>query len=271
MIRLGLSLVCDQICELGEWTRAMEEAGFDAIGFGDSPALYPETYVQAAVIAQHSRTAMFGPRVTNPITRHISVTASAMAAVHEMSDGRAMLGIGLGDSAVHSVGQRRASVAELREYVIALRELFDRGQTTYQGHFMRCPYARRSVRIYLAASGPRGLELAGELADGVIVGGGIRPELVEAATRHLAAGAMRAGRQLSDLDIWWLMGAGIDGRRGDAVEAIKTHLAAAANACFRGGTGGEFPLRFGPASRNWWNDMTMVSTKFRGRLAITST
>jgi 5,10-methylenetetrahydromethanopterin reductase len=251
MSRLGVSLVCAQIEELGGWVEAIEEAGFDAIGFGDSPALYPETYVQATIVAQRSRRAMFGPRVTNPVTRHPSVTASAMAAVDRLGGGRAVLGIGLGDSAVHTVGTPRATIAELEAYVRALRELFQTGETTYRGSSMRCPYALRPVPIYISASGPRGLALAGELADGVIVGVGVLPELVETALGHIDAGARRAGRSLEDLDIWWLMGAGIGPSRTDAVESIKTHLAAAANAAFRGAWQGKgVPPELEPALRD---------------------
>jgi 5,10-methylenetetrahydromethanopterin reductase len=251
MIRLGVSLVCDRIHELAGWVRAIEAAGFDAIGFGDSPALYPETYVQATIVALESQRAIFGPRVTNPVTRHVSVTASAMAAVHDLGGGRALLGIGLGDSAVHSIGQPRANLNELADYVRALRELFDSGQTTYHGQPMRCPAARRDVPIYLAASGPRGLNLAGQVADGVIVGGGVRPELVEMALSEVDAGARRSGRRVDDLDVWWLMGASIASTRESAVEAIKTHLAAAANACFRGAFDGKaVPARLLPAIRD---------------------
>ena len=251
MSRLGVSLVCQEIEELGGWVRAIEEAGFDAIGFGDSPALYPETYVQAAIVAQESRRAMFGPRVTNPVTRHPSVTASAMAAVHRLGDGRAVIGIGLGDSAVHTIGTPRATIAELEAYVRALRELFQTGETTYRGSFMRCPYARRPVPIYISASGPRGLGLAGEVADGVIVGVGVQPDLIDTALGHIEAGARRAGRTLADLDIWWLMGASIGPSNAVAVEAIKTHLAAASNAAFRGAWEGKgVPPELEPALRN---------------------
>lgn len=250
MSKLGVSLVCQDITELGGWVEAIEEAGFDAIGFGDSPALYPETYVQAAIVAEHSRRALFGPRVTNPVTRHPSVTASAMSAVHRLGGGRAVLGIGLGDSAVHTVGVPRATVAELEAYVRALRELFQTGETTYRGSLMRCPYARRPVPVYISASGPRGLGLAGEIADGVIIGTGLRPELVDRALGHVEAGARRAGRSLADLDIWWLMGASIGPSRAQAAEAIKTHLAAAANACFRGAWQGKgVPPELEPALR----------------------
>lgn len=239
MPRLGVSLVCAQIRDLPAWARAIEDAGFDLIGFGDSPSLYPETYVQAAIVAQNTSRVRFGPRVTNPVTRHPVVTASAITAADELSGGRALLGIGVGDSAVHSIGERKATLAELREYVLTLKRLFRDGEAEYRGKHVRFPYAHREIPVYVAASGPRGLALAGEIADGVIVGGGLGPDLVARSREFIAAGTRRAGRSADDLDVWWLMGASIAGSRADAVDAIKTHLAAAANACFRGGIGGK--------------------------------
>lgn len=233
--RLGVSLVCGEIREFPAWVRAIEAAGFDAIGFGDSPSLYPETYVQATIVAQNTSRVLFGPRVTNPVTRHPVVTASAITAADELSGGRAMLGIGVGDSAVHSIGERKATLTELREYVLTLKRLFANGEAEYRGKLVRFPYAQREIPVYLAASGPRGLALAGEIADGVIIGGGIGPELCAEAREFIAVGAERAGRSIDDLDVWWLIGASIARSGDEAVDAIKTHLAAAANACFRGG------------------------------------
>jgi 5,10-methylenetetrahydromethanopterin reductase len=237
--RIGVSLVCDRIRELGGWVEAIEAAGFDAIGFGDSPSLYPEAYVQGTVVALHSRRVMFGPRVTNPLTRHPLVTASAIATLHELSGGRAVLGIGAGDSAAHGVGERPATLAQLREYVVALQALLKHGRAEYQGRSVGFRAIDGHVPIYLAASGPRSLELAGELCDGVIVGTGVVPELVLDVHARLAAGAARAGRRLEDLDVWWLMGASIAGTRDVARAAIATHLAAGSNACFRSGFAGK--------------------------------
>lgn len=239
MPRLGVSLVCADIRSLPEWARAIEDAGFDAVGFGDSPSLYPETYVQGAIVAQNTSRVRFGPRVTNPVTRHPVVTASATTAIDELSGGRALIGIGVGDSAVHSIGERKATLAELRDYVLTLKQLFREGEAGYRGKRVRFPYAKRDIPVYLAASGPRGLALAGEIADGVIVGGGIGPEIVADTKQHLARGAEDAGRSIDDLDVWWLIGASIGESHDAAVDAIKTHLAAAANACFRGGIGGK--------------------------------
>jgi 5,10-methylenetetrahydromethanopterin reductase len=238
-VKLGVSLVCDRIGELGGWVEAIEAAGFDMIGFGDSPSIYPECYVQATVVALHSHRVTFGPRVTNPLTRHPLVTASALATLHELSGGRAVLGIGAGDSAAHGIGRAAATIAELRAYLTALRSLLTEGRAVYEGREIGFRAVDGHVPIYLAASGPRSLALAGELCDGAIVGTGVTPELVGVVRENLATGAAKAGRTLDDLDVWWLMGASIADTRDAARAAIATHLAAAANVCFRPGFAGK--------------------------------
>ena len=235
MSRLGVSVVCGEIRKLSEWAAAVERAGFNLMGIGDSPSVYPETYVQSAVVAQSTERIRFGPRVTNPVTRHPVVTASAMSALQDLSGGRAVLGIGVGDSAVHTIGRRKATLAELREYITALRGLFSDGIATYRGDTVRFPYTKGDVAIYVSASGPRGLAMAGEIADGVIVGGGVGRELVATARAQIRAGAESAGRDPDAIDVWWLMGGSIAESRDAAVNAIRTHLAAAANATFRTG------------------------------------
>ena len=232
-IKLGVSLVCDRIREFPGWVRAVEQAGFDAIGVGDSPSLYPEVYSQATVVALNTNRVMFGPRVTNPITRHPTVTASAIATVDELSGGRAVLGIGTGDSAAYNAGERSVTLDFMRDYIRTLRDLFSDGAATYHGKKMVFRKHRRMIPVYMAAHGPKSLQMAGELCEGVIIGGGVGRQLVPDALAHVEAGAKKAGRRLADIDIWWLIGASIEPTLPAAIQSIKTHLAAAANATFR--------------------------------------
>ncbi|MDQ3481014.1 MAG: LLM class flavin-dependent oxidoreductase [Actinomycetota bacterium] len=102
------SLVRDDLAKLPGWVRTVEDSGFDVIGLTDSPTLYPETYVSGVIVAQNISRVRFGPRVTNPITRHPMVAASAIGALDGLSDGRALFGIGAGDSAAHTAGARPA-------------------------------------------------------------------------------------------------------------------------------------------------------------------
>jgi 5,10-methylenetetrahydromethanopterin reductase len=89
------------------------------------------------------------------------------------------------------------------------------------------------VPVYLAAEGPRTLELAGRVADGVIVGLGLTPEVIRLSLAAIERGARAAGRTLGDLDVWWFAKTNLADTRAAAIEPIKMALAASANHAFR--------------------------------------
>lgn len=229
----GISLVCDDTAAFPLWVRKVEEAGFDRIGLTDSPALYPETYITGVLCAQNTTRISFGPRVTNPITRHPIVTARAIVSLAEIAPGRVLLGMGTGDSAAHSAGKRRSTLGELEEYVNAVRGLIRDGHAEYEGARLTFDVSERDIPIYIAAAGPRALSLAGRVADGVIVGSGVVPEAIETARYHIRRGAEEAGRSLDDLDLWWLCGSRIEKDRETAEEKMLSAIAAIFNAHFR--------------------------------------
>ena len=189
--------------ELVEWVRAAEELGYHRIGIADSPALYREVWVSLAQVALNTGKLPFGPWVTNPVTRHPVVTASAAAALEELAPGRVCIGVGSGNSGVYNAGRRASSLARLREYVVALRELLEKGEAVYQGGTARLRWGRRKIPTYLAAHAQGSLRLAGELADGVIIGTGTTPEVVKGSLEALAQGARSAGRDPESIDVWW--------------------------------------------------------------------
>ncbi|HEY0453305.1 LLM class flavin-dependent oxidoreductase [Actinophytocola sp.] len=226
----GVSLVCDDLAAFPGWVRTVDECGFDVIGLTDSPALYPETYVTGVLAAQNTSRVRFGPRVTNPLTRHPIVAASAIGSLDVLSGGRALFGIGAGDSAAHTAGARPARVADIEEYLLTVRGLLSGAEVRYRGAPLRMFSPPRHVPIYVAAAGPKMLRMAGRVADGVIIGTGIIPEVVEHTLGLIRAGAESAGRSLSDLDLWWLCGARLADSRAEAEERMLTLSAALINA-----------------------------------------
>jgi 5,10-methylenetetrahydromethanopterin reductase len=124
-------------------------------------------------------------------------------------------------------------VAGLEEAVVTLGRLtsgeaIDRGGRRWQVH-----RSTRRVPVYLAAEGPRTLELAGRVADGVIVGLGLTPEVIQLSLAAIERGARAVGRALTDLDVWWFAKTNVADTRAGAVEPIKMALAASANHAFR--------------------------------------
>jgi 5,10-methylenetetrahydromethanopterin reductase len=195
--------------------------------------VFHELYVALTIAALNTRGARVGPLVTNPLTRHLVVTASAIASVDELSGGRAVLGLGSGDSAIYTVGAPPATLAGLEDAVVTLGRLTAGERVRREGRTWQVHRTARRVPIYLAAEGPRTLELAGRVADGVIVGLGLTPEVVELSLAAIERGARAAGRRLDDVDVWWFAKTNVADTRAAAVEPIKMALAASANHAFR--------------------------------------
>ena len=237
-VHWGLLLLPEDLTTFGDLCAAAEQAGFGFLGVGDSQSIFGDVYVGLAVAAQRTRRLRLGPMVTNPVSRHLVVTASAISSIDQLSGGRAVLGLGSGDSALYTVGAPPATLAGLEDAVLTLRSLLagqvvERapGQTWQVAGAQRSRSAQpspRAVPLYLSAEGPRTLRLAGRLADGVVVGLGLTPDVVELSLRYLAEGAAEAGRRVEDLDVWWLVKANLG-----PIDDIKMALAASANHAFR--------------------------------------
>jgi 5,10-methylenetetrahydromethanopterin reductase len=211
----------------------MEQKGYALLGMADSQSLFRETYVSLTVCALASTKLRLGPTVTNPITRHPAVTASAIASLDEVSGGRAFLGVGSGDSAIYNLGQRLTSLETLRRALVALKALMRGEQIEFEGRPIHTRWIPRPVPLWISAEGPKTLELAGELCDGVIVGTGLTPEVIADSLACLERGARKSGRALGDLDVWWFAKANVADTRERAVAEIKMALAASANHAFR--------------------------------------
>jgi 5,10-methylenetetrahydromethanopterin reductase len=231
--RFGIVLLPESLDGFGALCREAEDAGFQWVGVADSQSGFRELYVALTVAALNTMRVRLGPLVTNPLTRHLVVTASAIASIDELSRGRAVLGLGSGDSAIYTLGAPPATVAGLEESIATLGRLTSGAPVTRDGRTWRVHRASRRVPVYLAAEGPRTLELAGRLADGVIVGLGLTPGVIGLSLAAIERGARAAGRRLDDLDVWWFAKTNLADSRPAAVEPIKMALAASANHAFR--------------------------------------
>jgi 5,10-methylenetetrahydromethanopterin reductase len=167
--------------------------------------------------------------VITPPTRHPAVAASAAATLAELAPGRTLVGIGTGDSAVHNIGLRPVPLAELEAYALAVRGLLESGQVEYHGRPARLTWGRGRVPIFLAASGPRTLRLAGRIADGVVIRTGILPDVIRDSIAQVEAGAREAGRDPAAVERWWWPDVNLAPSRREALAAIGMSLAAAGN------------------------------------------
>jgi 5,10-methylenetetrahydromethanopterin reductase len=160
-----------------------------------------------AACAQQTSRIRLGPGITVPHTRHVTVTASAIATLHELAEGRLVLGIGTGGSAAETMGlavAKMARVATLEGMATALRRLLAGDSIRLEnGTDARLAWLERpaAIPLYLAGSGPRMLDTAGRLGDGAIMYSGVAPWMVEAALARVAAGARAGGRSPDELDV----------------------------------------------------------------------
>ena len=210
-----------------------ESVGFDLVGIADSQSLYRDLYVTAGAIAAGTSKVRIGPSVTNPVTRHPAVAAAAIGTVDEASNGRAFFGIGSGDSAILNLGEKPSRLGDLRQYLLTMKALLAGETAQWRGKAIHTEWIPRPVPLYVAAEGPKTLELAGEVADGVICGMGLSPEVVALTRKHLEIGAKRSGRSLDDLDVWTLARVNVGDDRAALIDEIRMELASTAHHAFR--------------------------------------
>ncbi|MBI4493214.1 MAG: LLM class flavin-dependent oxidoreductase [Chloroflexi bacterium] len=208
-----------------------EDLGFACAYIGDSQMIWREAYVILGAAAQATSRITLASGVTNPITRDPSVLAAAWDTLHELTGGRTLFGIGMGDSSLETLGKKPATLARLEQSILIVRDLIA-GQTVTHPDSqapVHITYARRGTRvpIYIGVSSPKIHRLAGKVADGAIVLVGIDKPYLEASRRELEAGAAQAGRNLRAegfrVVCWVPCSIQEDGKA--ARSAVKAHVA----------------------------------------------
>ena len=197
------------IRDIAHLVQEVEAAGFDGAGLLDSQLLCRDVFVTMAAVALQTSHLTIFPAVTNPFTRHASVLASAMQSVEELAPGRVKCIIGTGYTSASTIGRKAATLAQMRACILSMKELLAGRTVDYNGTAGRLAYAAgRQIPVLMAASGPRAIEMAGEVADGALLMVGYTPGIVAAALECLERGARRGGRRLDDLEVIWAMRTG---------------------------------------------------------------
>ena len=200
--RIGIRLPpCLPAHQMADAARTAELLGFDHAWFPDSQLLWRDAFATMTAAALATDRIGIGTAVTNVVTRHPTVIASAARTVAELAPGRFVLGVGAGNSSVLPAGLPVSSQAQLRERLALVRRLLAGQMCDFGTVRSRLRDPRPGVPVYLAASGPRNLRLAGELADGVILLSGVSTGVLAAGLGNVERGAHAAGRSLRDLDV----------------------------------------------------------------------
>ena len=185
---------------LADLARRAEAAGLDGLGVHDHHHSGRDAYVTLAAMAQASERLTLYPATSNVSLRHPLVLAALANSLAELAPGRVLLTVAPGFLSVEKAGRPQGRIAELRRVVPVLRTLLSGGRAHLDDASLELMYpAPTRVEVLVLASGPRLLELAGEVADGYLMLVGLDPASVAAARAHVAAGAQRAGRDPAEL------------------------------------------------------------------------
>ena len=189
----------------GAMAQMIEGSGWDGVYFADTQNLTADVYVSLGLAAAATEKMTLATGVTNPVTRHPAVTASAIAAVQVASGGRAVLGIGRGDSSLGFLGRKPARLAEFETYVARVRgflhgEEVDLGDATSRNEWIGSgPHG--PVPIDIAATGPKATAVAARHADRVTFAVGADPERLRQSIALVRSEREAAGLDPSSISV----------------------------------------------------------------------
>ncbi|MGI9329687.1 MAG: LLM class flavin-dependent oxidoreductase [Gammaproteobacteria bacterium] len=183
----------------------IEAMGFDALLCPDTQNLSPDPLAQLALAAQTTQRIKLGTGVTNPVTRDVAVTACALATLQAESQGRALCGIGRGDSSAEHIGIRNGTTAQLQTFVQRL-QAYTRGETVDRDG---TPSAMRwfdsvdvaPVPVDIACTGPKTIRMAVDTGDRISFAVGSAPERLSWAMGVALERLKETGRPREDLSI----------------------------------------------------------------------
>src|SRR5436190_799089 len=154
-----------------------------------------------AVAARETSKIKMGHFVTNPGTRDPTVLASAYATLHDVSDGRMVMGIGRGDSAVRYIGRQPVKVAEFERALAMIRDFMNGREVSWNDKELQLKWVRSElpeIPMWVAGYGPKALAVAGRVGDGVIIQLA-DPEIISWIMDTARRSAEEAGRDPSEL------------------------------------------------------------------------
>jgi 5,10-methylenetetrahydromethanopterin reductase len=184
----------------------VDRSGFDFLWLADTSLYGRDVYSYLTLAALNTRRVRIGPNCTHPMSRNQAISYNAMATIDELSGGRAIMNIGAGGNTMKELGLAVAKVKTVREMIVQGRALLTGEPQQYESETLTLKNAkmrfltRHDMPIYMTASGPKMLELSGELCDGVILMAGTHPACLAAAREDIARGAATAGRSLAQFD-----------------------------------------------------------------------
>lgn len=203
----------------------LEAMGFDILLCPDTQCLGPDPWGQLSLAAAGTGHLRLGTGVTNPYTRDASVTAGALATLQLEAAGRALCGIGRGDSSAAHIGRRSATTAELRQYVEQLRGYLQGGMVMRNGTPSRLRWLEDielpPVPLDVACTGPATIRMAADVADRVSFAVGSAPERIDWALAVLHARLAETGRDRASIRVGAYINLVCDPDQGRAIDLAR--------------------------------------------------
>jgi 5,10-methylenetetrahydromethanopterin reductase len=214
------------------WAQAAERAGFSAVWQAES-RLVRDAIVPMAAFGASTERVKIGSGVASIWTRNPAVLASTFATLDDLAPGRIICGLGAWwDPLARKVGiVRDHPLTVMREVVTVVRALLHDETVTFDGTYVHLDGVEldyvhqerrpKDVPIYIGATGMQMMELAGEIADGVVLNYLVSPDYNASALDHLERGAARAGRGVDDIDRPQLVVCSLDADRQAALDGAR--------------------------------------------------
>lgn len=218
-----------------DYVRYAEQRGFEAVWQAES-RLVRDAIVPMAAYAAVTERIKVGSGVINNWTRNIGLLAATFLTLDDLAPNRIICGIGAWwDPLARNVGiERKKPLVAMRETVTVLRRLLNMERVTFHGEFVHVDgieldvvHGRREPRnvpIMVGATGDQMMEMAGEIADGVVLNYCVPPEYNDRALELLEKGAKKAGRRLDDLDRPQLVVCSVDHDHERAIDNTRMLL-----------------------------------------------
>jgi 5,10-methylenetetrahydromethanopterin reductase len=215
-----------------KYVQYAEEKGFEAVWQAES-RLVRDAIVPMAAFAATTSKIKIGSGVVNNWTRNTGVMAATFLTLDDLAPDRILYGVGAWwDPLAKNVGiDRRKPLTAMREHIEVMRRLLNRERVTFNGEFVQMNEVEldvvhgrkepRNVPLYIGATGPKMLELTGEIADGVVLNYLVSPKYNEGAMERLETGAKKAGKSIEDVDRPQLVVCSVDQDRKKALDGAR--------------------------------------------------
>ena len=204
----------------------LEGLGYDTVLFSDSQCKAPDVWTALGAAAVQTSSVQLGPGVTNALTRDPSVTASAAATLHHLTQGRAVLPIGRGDSAAHAIGQHPEKLHTFEGKVEMIRKYLaggavQRGETPEAIAWLPLALSHGPIPLELVPSGPKVAAIAARHADRISFAIGSDPEYLSHFLQETRQQVIAVGRDPSQVKFGAWVNVILNDNRATALSAVR--------------------------------------------------